>query len=173
MNAPASAQSAALRLVHDLESLLDQLIVEHRKLLSAVQQHAGAMKAMNLPQMDAAARQQDGCRARIAQAEARRRGVVQQIARHHKLLQEPTLQEIAGLYPLAAATLIGKRDVLRALAGEVALRANVTGKLAAAVLGHLNTAVRAIAGAVQQAGVYTKTGLPKVSGRIGALEAVG
>jgi hypothetical protein len=41
------------------------------------------------------------------------------------------------------------------------------------VLGHLNVAVRALSGAVQQAGVYTKTGLPKVSGRIGAMEAVG
>jgi hypothetical protein len=37
----------------------------------------------------------------------------------------------------------------------------------------LNTVVRLIAGAVEQAGVYTKTGSPKVSGRIGVLEAVG
>lgn len=168
---PASATVA--RLVHELESLLDQLIVEHRKLLSHVQQHAQAMRSMNLQQMDLAARQQDACRSRLTQVERRRRALVQQLAIHHKLLREPTLQEIASLHPLAAGTLLGKRDVLRTLAGEVALRANVAGKLAGAVLGHLNTAVRAIAGAVEQAGVYTKTGLPKVSGRIGALEAVG
>jgi hypothetical protein len=69
--------------------------------------------------------------------------------------------------------LLGKRDVLRTLAGDVALRANVANKLAGAVLGHLNTAVRAIAGAVKNAGVYTKSGAPRVTGRIGVIEAVG
>jgi hypothetical protein len=45
--------------------------------------------------------------------------------------------------------------------------------LAGAVLGHLNTVVRLIAGAVEQAGVYTKQGVPQVSARIGVIEAVG
>lgn len=161
------------RLIHDLESLLDQLIVEHRKLLNHVQQHANAMKSLDLSAIDSAARQQDACRLRIAAVEHRRKSLVQQIMRQHRLPAEPTLGQIAELYPLNAGPLLGKRDVLRTLAGDVALRANVAGKLAGAVLGHLNTAVRAIAGAVQQAGVYTRSGLPKVSGRIGAMEAVG
>ena len=42
-----------------------------------------------------------------------------------------------------------------------------------ALLGHLNTVVRLIAGAVERAGVYTKTGAPQMSNRIGVMEAVG
>ena len=45
--------------------------------------------------------------------------------------------------------------------------------LAGAVLGHLNTVVRLIAGAVERAGIYTKSGVPQVSNRIGVMEAVG
>jgi hypothetical protein len=161
------------RLRHDLESLLDQLIVEHRKLLAHVQQHAGAMRALDLGAMDAAARQQDACRLRIHHFEHRRRAVVRQMVQHHRLTTDPTLGQIAELYPLHAGALLGKRDVLRSLAGDVALRANVANKLAGAVLGHLNTAVKAIAGAVKNAGVYTKSGVPKVSSRIGMMEAVG
>jgi hypothetical protein len=161
------------KLVQDLETLLDQLIVEHRRLLAAVQEHASAMKAMDLAGIETAGRQQEACRSRIAALDQRRRGVVAQVMRQHRLGAEPTLSRIAEMYPLNAAGLLGKRDVLRALATEVALRANVSGKLAGAVLGHLNTAVRAIAGAVRHAGVYTRSGLPRVSGRIGAMEAVG
>jgi hypothetical protein len=163
----------ANRAIHDLEALLDQLIAEHRKLLGLVQQHASAMRSLDLQAMDSIARQQDACRMRIAGIENRRKSLIQQIMRQHRLPVEPTLSQVADLYPLAAAALLGKRDVLRTLATDVALRANVAGKLASTVLGHLNTAVRAIAGAVQQAGVYTRSGLPKVSGRIGAMEAVG
>lgn len=161
------------RFVQDLEVLLDQLIGEHRKLLACVQQHAGAMKEMDLPAMEAIRAQQDGCRLRIKNIDHRRKGTVAQLMRLHKLTAEPTLSQIAELYPMSAASLIGKRDVLRAVANEIALRSNVAGKLAGAVLGHLNNAVRLIASAVQHAGVYTKTGVPKVAGRIGALEAVG
>jgi hypothetical protein len=165
--------AATDKLAHDLEVLLDQLIVEHRRLLAVVQEHAGALKALDLPRIDATGRQQEACRAKIAAIEHRRRATVHQIMRLHRLSTEPTLGEIAQRHPLCAAALLGKRDVLRALAGEVALRANVSGKLAGAVLGHLNTAIRAIAGAVRHAGVYTKTGLPPSGGRIGAMEAVG
>jgi hypothetical protein len=41
------------------------------------------------------------------------------------------------------------------------------------VLGHLNTAMRLFAGAVGQSGTYTKNGVPRVSARIGVMEAVG
>ncbi len=46
-------------------------------------------------------------------------------------------------------------------------------KLSAAVLGHLNTAVRLVAGAIERAGVYTRTGSPKVAARIGNMDAIG
>ena len=56
---------------------------------------------------------------------------------------------------------------------QISNRVTVAGRLAGALLGHLNTAVRLIAGAVEQAGLYTRDGSPKVSGRIGVMEAVG
>lgn len=160
------------RLVQDIETLLDQLIVEHRKLLACVDQHTAAMKAMDISAMSQLARQQEACRSRIGQLDHRRRGLIQQIMRQHKLTSEPTLSKLAELFPMSAAVLRGKRDVLRTLAGDIALRSNVSSKLAAAVLGHLNTAVRLISSAVQHAGVYTKSGIPRVAGRIGAMEAV-
>ena len=49
----------------------------------------------------------------------------------------------------------------------------MAGRLASAVLGHLNTVVRLLAGAVEKAGLYTKQGIPQVSARIGVMEAVG
>ena len=64
-------------------------------------------------------------------------------------------------------------DDLRATMNEVARRSGIAGRLANAVLGHLNTAVRLIAGAVEQAGVYSKSGSPQIPVRIGAMEAVG
>jgi hypothetical protein len=56
---------------------------------------------------------------------------------------------------------------------QISDRTHVAGRLASAVLGHLNTALRLFAGAVGQAGVYTKAGVPKVANRIGVMEAVG
>jgi hypothetical protein len=161
------------RFVQDLETLLDQLVAEHKKLLGYVQQQTAAMKEMDLPAMEAARTQQEACRQRIRQIDHRRRGTVQQLSRLHKLSDELTLTQISELYPQNAAALTKKRDVLKRLAAEIALKTNVAGQLAGAVLGHLNTAVKLIASAVQHAGVYTKSGIPKVAPRIGALEAVG
>jgi hypothetical protein len=55
---------------------------------------------------------------------------------------------------------------------QLAARNKISGKVATAVLGHLNTVVRLLAGAVERAGLYTKNGIPQVSSRIGAIEAV-
>ena len=54
-----------------------------------------------------------------------------------------------------------------------AARTHVAGRVATAVLGHLNTVVRLVAGAVEKAGLYTKNGVPRVSSRIGVMDAVG
>jgi hypothetical protein len=69
--------------------------------------------------------------------------------------------------------LLGLRDELRSVIEQIQRRTHVAGRLAAAVLGHLNTVVRVLAGAVEQAGVYTKHGTPHVATRIGVMEAVG
>ncbi len=161
------------RFAQDLETLLDQMIVEHRKLLQYVNQHAAAMKLMDLPAMESSRSQQEACRLRIKAVDTRRKATVGQLMKQHKLTTEPTLSAIAELHPPLAVSLLAKRDTLRKIAGDLALRTNVSSKLAGAVLGHLNTAVKFIASAVQNAGVYTRTGIHKVAPRIGAMEAVG
>jgi hypothetical protein len=47
----------------------------------------------------------------------------------------------------------------------------VSARVAQSLLGHLNTAVRLLAGAVERGGgVYTKQGAPKLTRRIGSIE---
>ena len=65
------------------------------------------------------------------------------------------------------------RDEIKSLAGRITSRTHVAARLSSAVLGHLNTVVRLLAGAVEKAGLYTKHGVPSVSSRIGVMEAVG
>ena len=57
------------RLIFDLESILQQLIVEHRKLLKHLEVHQNAMKTMALDAMDQAANLQEASRLRIATLE--------------------------------------------------------------------------------------------------------
>jgi len=77
------------------------------------------------------------------------------------------------LQPASRNSLLKLRDELRDLAARITARTHVAGRLAGAVLGHLNTVVRLLAGAVEKTGVYTKQGVPRVSSRIGVMEAVG
>jgi hypothetical protein len=161
------------RQVSELETLLQQLIDEHQKLLSHVEKHQQAMKTFDLKAMDDAARLQEAGRIRIANLETKRRNLIVAIARAHRMTQVPTLPDIAAMYPPNAAKLLQLRGELKSTIAQVQTRTHVAGRLASAVVGHLNTVVRLLAGAVQQAGVYTKQGVPQVSSRIGVMEAVG
>ena len=161
------------RALFDLESILQQLIVEHRKLLKHVDAHQIAMKTMTLDAMDAAANQQEASRLRIATLENTRRTVVSQIAQQNRLTGEITIARLTQLFPQRGETLLKLRDELKKTIEQIQARTHIAGRLAGAVLGHLNTVVRLIAGAVERAGIYTKTGAPQVSGRIGMMEAVG
>jgi|SRR5688572_13510844 len=161
------------RQVTDLEAVLQQLIDEHRRLLAHVDAQQAAMKAFDLKAMDAAMGQQEASRLRIAGLEAKRRLLVQQLARAVKVDGNVTITKLAALYPARGIPLSKLRDELKTVIAQVASRTNVVGKLAGAVLGHLNTVVRLLAGAVEKAGVYTKHGVPQVSSRIGVMEAVG
>ena len=76
------------------------------------------------------------------------------------------------LHPPRRDALLKLRDELKAIAEEISGRVKISARIAAAVLGHLNTAVRLLAGAVERAGVYTKSGAPKVTRRIGVMEAI-
>ena len=161
------------RQMSDLETLLQHLIAEHRKLIDAMNEQQSAMKRLNLPEMEAAMAEQESLRLRIGSLDLRRRSLVQQVALAMKLAGEPSLQRIASADKQRGPALLKLRDELREVMLEAQSRTHIVGKLAGAVLGHLNTVVRAIAGTVEQAGVYNRSGLPQMSARIGAMEAVG
>lgn len=161
------------RLLFDLESTLQQLIVEHRKLLRALDAHQAAMKTMALDEMDRAGNLQEASRLRIAALENTRRATVQQIAQQHKLSGEMTMSRLALVFPQRGEALLKLRDELKKTILQIQTRTHIAGRLASAVLGHLNSVVRLITGAVERAGVYTKSGAPQMSSRIGVMEAVG
>jgi hypothetical protein len=161
------------RQVIELENVLQMLIDEHKRLLMQVNAQQDAMKALALDAVEQATHRQESIRLRIANLENRRRLMVQQIARLTRMSGEVTLVRIAGAFPQNGQKLLALRDELKSLIKQVADRTTVAGRLASAVLGHLNTAMRLFAGAVGQAGVYTKNGVPKVTARIGVMEAVG
>jgi FlgN protein len=161
------------RQISELEQILQQLIVEHRKLLGYVEAQQAAMKKFDVTAMGDSANAQEACRLRIGAIERRRRLVVTQLAAQFKLPGNVTVGQIAKAYPPRAAALLQWRDELKGLAEQICSKAFVAGKVAGAVLGHLNTVVRLLAGAVEKAGVYNKHGVPQVSKRIGVMEAVG
>jgi hypothetical protein len=161
------------RQVAELETVLVQLIAEHEKLLRSLESHQAAMKKLDMKAMDETGRLQEVTRLRITGLETKRKSLVEQVAASLRLPGPPTLLKLAEALPLFKTRLLALRDQLRARVAQVASRAQVAGRLAGAVLGHLNTAVRLLAGAVEQAGLYTKHGVPQVSARIGVMEAVG
>lgn len=161
------------RLISELEAVLGQLVQEHVRLLGQVTRHEDAMKAFDLHVMDDAGREQEASRLRITLIEQRRRALVAQIARSVNHSGELTIRKLAALEPAHAVSLLRLRAELKDVVEQVASRNKVSGKVATAVLGHLNTVVRLLAGAVERAGLYTKNGIPQVSSRIGGLEAVG
>lgn len=162
-----------LRLVLELEGILNELIAEHERLLKHLLTQQIAMKGFDLKAMDATANFQEASRLRIGRLEAKRRLIVSQISRAQNARADMTIAEIAELIPQHGDVLLRQRSTLKDLIQQVSTRAQVAGKLAVAVLGHLNTIVRLLAGAVEKAGLYTKHGVPQVSSRIGVMEAVG
>jgi hypothetical protein len=156
-----------------LAECLRGLVDDHRKLVDLVRKHGAAMRALDASTMEALAQQQEQVRTRILQAEARRRMIVAPLVRSAKLAGEPTLTRLAAAFPTHRVALLRHRDDLRQLAGEVKQRSAVTGRIAQAMVGHLNTAVRMLAAAVERGGTYTKQGGPKLTRRLGSIEAVG
>lgn len=163
-----------LRQLSELEAVLQQLIAEHRKLLVFVDAQQLAMRKMDLSTMDTAVNGQETCRLRIATMESKRRTLVQFLTRGQKVEAGGiTITKLAALYPQRKEPLLKLGTELKQIATQIASRTKVASKLAGAVLGHLNTVVRLLAGAVERVpGVYTKHGVPRVSSRIGIMEAV-
>ena len=109
----------------------------------------------------------------MSSLENKRRMAVSQLTRLHSFSGTMRVEDIAKLYPPHAARLRKLRDELKRVIEQLANRTHVAGRIAGAVLGHLNTVVRLIAGVVEKAGVYTKHGSPQLSNRIGMMDARG
>lgn len=161
------------RQIAELETLVQMLINEHEKLLAYLDAQRTAMKRLDARAMDEAANSAEATRLRIASLDTRRRTLATQLGLAMKVPGVPTLAQIGKAFPAAQVRLLPLGEKLKDLVRRVQSHAQVSGKLAGSVLGHLNTVVRLLAGAVEQAGLYTKHGVPKVSNRIGMLEAVG
>lgn len=153
--------------------MMQLLIEEHRRLLTHIDAQQNAMKKLQLEVMEDAGHRQEASRLRITGLDDRRKFLVQQIAKLARVQGTMTLAQIAAANPQIGTKLIALRDELKSLVRQISERTHIAGRLASAVLGHLNTAMRLFAGAVGQAGVYTKHGTPRVSSRIGVMEAVG
>ena len=162
-----------MRQLGDLEVILAHLVAEHEKLIGQLDEQQAAMKKLDLKALEACSKLQEATRLRIASLETRRRTTVTQIAIALKLPGAATLANVAEASGAQQSKLISLRDRLKDLMEQIATRSHIASRLAGAVLGHLNTMVRLLAGAVEQPGVYTKHGTTQVAGRIGVLEAVG
>ena len=161
------------RLFADLESVLKQMLVEHRLMVGSLEAQQAAMKKLDLPAIGVAAREQEACRLRVVSMETRRRAITDQLSRELRVQGPLTLSRLAELHPPGARGLMALRIELRAAIEEVRSRAFVAARVAHAVLGHLNTMVRLFSGAVEKAGLYTRSGTARVSSRIGMMEAIG
>ena len=76
------------RQVSELETLLQQLIDEHVKLLAHTEKQQGAMKAFDLKAMDDVVRLQEASRMRIATLETKRRILKQAVDENWLLIFE-------------------------------------------------------------------------------------
>jgi hypothetical protein len=157
----------------ELENILQEMLAEHRRLLNHMEQHQEAMHVINHKLMDELSQRQEASRLRLVGLEARRRMASQQLAKVLKVEGDLSLRRIAELHPQRAAAILQLRSDLREAIEAVRKRAQIAGRVARAVLGHLNTVVRLLAGAVEKAGLYTKNGVPKLAPRIGVMETVG
>jgi hypothetical protein len=161
------------RPILELENLLPQLVAEYSRLAAAAQRYQLAMRALDTAAMDALQQEQERLRMRLAQMEVRRRATLQSIARFYKLDHLPTLSEIASLDAGRAGEIRRLQKELREVTARLQRHTSVSQRLAGALLGHLNGAVKLFAGVTQQPSTYTRHGGPKITGRIGGLEAVG
>ncbi len=162
-----------MRQLTDLEVTLQQLTAEYNRLIKHMDAHQVAMKSFDLAAMDGAAGQQEASRLRIGMLENKRKNLVNQVGKLLKHEGQLTITRIAELNPQRGPLLMKLRDDLRSTVQQASAKSHIAGKLAGAVLGHLNTVVRLLAGSVENAGVYSKHGVPQVANRIGVMEAVG
>jgi hypothetical protein len=157
----------------ELETVLTQLVVEHKTMLLLIERQQAAMRGLRTSEMEEIQQRQEIARRRLANLENRRRTLTGELAKLYRLSGEVTVGRLAEIFPQRSVALMNLRDDLRGLISQIAQRLAVSSKVAGAMVGHLNTVIRLVAGAVERAGIYTRRGLPQVSRRIGVMEAVG
>ena len=94
----------------EIESILAQLVAEHRRLLGQVEAQQLAMRALKLDAIEQATHQQESTRLRIATLETKRRTLAVQIARAMRINEEPTITKLAQLFPARSSALIKHGD---------------------------------------------------------------
>jgi hypothetical protein len=159
--------------VIEIETVLRQMLEDYRKIAVHVRTHQAALKVMNLKAMDESARGQELVRSRIIRLDARRRALFQQISTQYRVTGTLKLTTLAEMFPAHRVGLLQLRKELGELAREIETGTRLSARVAGAVLGHLNTAVRILAGAVERSGVYTSAGVPRIASRIGLMDARG
>src|SRR3954469_12075627 len=87
------------RWIPELETLLAQLLAEHRKMIGYLDQQQLAMKKFDLDALDAARHQQDASRIRVAAIENKRRIVIAQLSKGTRLNADAlTLARLAEIH---------------------------------------------------------------------------
>jgi hypothetical protein len=157
----------------ELETVLTQLVAEHRRMLVLLDRQQSAMRLLNTADIEEANRLQNAARLRLAALDARRRALASALSRTYRVTGELTIARLAELFPQRRVDLMKLREELRGLLNQLSRHVTIGSRLAGALVGHLNTVLRLVAGAVERAGVYTRKGVPQVSRRIGMMEAVG
>lgn len=176
---PQQQQARPASTADELDKALGQLATEQRRLLQLLHRQRDAMKVLDAPAIEQVVREQEASRTRLSSIDSRRKALSLALARELKLPlqpgQEPTLRALASSITDSSARkrLTDRRDELRALAEELAAASHVAGRIAGAVLGHVNSALRLLASAMSDAGTYTRNGAPRCTGGLSALELVG
>lgn len=161
------------RSISDLINVLKTILRDYARMADLVQQQQTAMRALDQSAMERLHADQDRLRIQLSQLENRRKNSLSAVARAYKLSVMPTLAQVADLEPAHRQEILQLRDDLQRVTQELANRWLMVLRLAGALLGHLNSAVKLLAGATQQAGTYTRQGGTMLSGRIGVVDAVG
>lgn len=157
----------------ELESILARLVVEHKTMLALLERQQTAMRQLHTAELLDINALLETARPRLAALDARRRALTGELAKLYKLQGEVTVARLADLFPQRRVALLKLRDDLRGLITQMGQRLAVGSRVAGALVGHLNTVIRIVTGAVERAGIYTRQGLPQISRRIGVMEAVG
>src|SRR5690242_5448128 len=122
---PREEECRMSRQLSELETILQQLVIEHRRLLALVEKHEAAMKAFDLKAMDEAGQSQEASRLRIAMLEQRRRNAVAQVTKGMNLKGDVNLRTLARLFPARTEPLMKLRAELKKAVEQIQARTHV------------------------------------------------